>query len=209
MQEKPMWRTPLGDRVLRGEEGRLLQNGLGALVDRLDEMGGDHGVGVGVFDGLSLPERLAVLEQVGRALLLEVVPCPELTAVVEGAVAAVYAQVLIDLEAEIDQGQDQVRRLIRAAAEASGVPHEDAPALDYADVDEWSEVLDALTDNTFWDRDWDEQNIDPDNPPELADFLRGVAGITLQYYTNVAPDPPPGQIQGIRGSFHVLCRMER
>ncbi|MGA2496960.1 MAG: hypothetical protein ABSH20_04430 [Tepidisphaeraceae bacterium] len=202
-----MWHTPLGDRVLRGTEGKLFQGGLASLVDWLQETDGDYCVGVRVFDTLSLHERLAVLELVGRALLLEELPCPELTAVVEGAVAAVYEQVLIDVELEIEPGREQVRRLILATARVCEVLHADSPASGSNDMDEWSTLVDALTEN-IWDRDWEGQFVEPDNPPDLAEHVRDMIGIIPEYYTDVPPDPSPQRIQEIRKSLQALCRME-
>ncbi|MGA2500945.1 MAG: hypothetical protein ABSH20_24675, partial [Tepidisphaeraceae bacterium] len=172
------------------------------------ESDGDYCVGVRVFDTLSLPERLAVLELVGRALLLEEVPCPELTAVVEGAVAAVFEQVRIDVELEIEGGREQTRRLIRAVARVCEVLHADSPAAGSNDMDKWSALVDALTENIFWDRDWEGQFIEPDDPPDLAEHVRDMIGIIPEYYTDVPPDPSAQRIQEIRKSLQVLCRMK-
>jgi hypothetical protein len=93
-----------------------------------------------VFDRLASPEKLAVLEQVARALLVKRVPLPRHTAVNEGAMAAVYYQLLIDLEVEIDEGRKGVRRLIRRACESCDLA-DSLPPLRSRKLHEWRDQL--------------------------------------------------------------------
>lgn len=204
-----MWPTQLGDRVLRGAEGKLFQHGLSSLVFYQEQDAeNDYPVGVPVFDRLSLPEKLATLEQVAQALLVEDVPNPELTAVTEGTVAAIFAQLVDDIQSEIDEGGSRARKLARSAARASEYDDESIPQRDCTDIDEWEELIELLMDNIFWDRDWQEEFIEPDDPPDLADHVRDRMNITVEYYTAAAPDPPPQRLPQIRESLRSLSRMK-
>jgi hypothetical protein len=86
-----------GYRVLRGAEWELFRVGLSTLWDEIESQLDDEEPGltdVKAFDRLSRPERLALLAQVGRGLHDRREPCPDLTALNEAAVAAVFAQVV-------------------------------------------------------------------------------------------------------------------
>ncbi len=204
-----MWHTPLGNRVLRGAEGKLFQTGLESLVSWIDEFGDEpYRVGVSVFDSLSRPEKLAILERAARALLLEEEPMPELTAVLEGAAAAVYAQVLFEVDVEIDEGGNTVRKLIRRAAKQCDVLHESSPGTDSDDVDGWHELVETVMDSVFWDRDWEVECIEPDDLPENAAYIQGEMGIASEYYSSVGPDPSDGQMKRVRESLKRLCCMD-
>jgi hypothetical protein len=78
-----MWWTPDGERVLRGREAALFREALGVLTDlvRDDEKGDLCQFGMSVFDGLQRSQKLAVLAEVGTALLREETPPLALTAV--------------------------------------------------------------------------------------------------------------------------------
>ena len=92
-----MWRTPEGVRVLTGSEAKLFRMGLSSLVAWLDE-DAEWESGVKGFDALSIPERFALLERVAVALLEDEGDPPKQTAVNEGAIAAVYAQLITEVE---------------------------------------------------------------------------------------------------------------
>ena len=57
-----MWRTPEGNRVLRGAEWELFREGLSCLWDLVED-GGDEddrfGVGIDAFDSLQQGQKLA------------------------------------------------------------------------------------------------------------------------------------------------------
>jgi hypothetical protein len=200
-----MWWTPLGNRVLRGAEGRLFQQGLASLVQALDDCDGEHDAGVRVFDRLGYPERLAALEQAAQALLVEDVPAPELTAVLEGAVAAVYEGIKEEVEFEVANGGLKLRRAVRAAAEQLDLLDEDAPGLKSDDAFAWETLVDAVTGAIFWDNDWEVDLVEPDDAPDVAERIRDMAGITDDYYSAVPPDPAPAQLAAVRGRLKALC----
>ena len=109
-----MWRAEVGNRVLTGAEAELFREGLCSLVDWTEEWP-ENAVGLRVFDQLSQPEKLAILDEVSRALLVKRVPCPIHTAVNEGAIAAIYYQIAGDVQLEIDEGRADLRKLILQA----------------------------------------------------------------------------------------------
>lgn len=203
-----MWHTPLGERVLRGAEGKLFQKALAGLVESV-EGSPDARVGVDVFDRLTAPEKLASLERVAGAMLLEDVPAPELTAVTEGTVAAVYAHLLAGVGREIDEGSAALRKLVRRAAAEIGVLDDESPRPACDDIEQWRDLVDALTDGgIFWDRDWEAPLVDPDDPPDLAEHLRERLNLIPDYYTDVPPDPAPQRVGEIRQRLKALCRMK-
>ena len=99
-----VWRTQLGERVLRGGEWELFREGISVLWDMVEDAPEDDPdeTGVVAFDRLQRNQKLAMLALVGRALRDEKVPPPELTAVTEGTVAAVFQQILDGILFEID-----------------------------------------------------------------------------------------------------------
>lgn len=213
-----MWRTETGDRVLRGAEAACFQWGIERLVceftDRLSSPGGDvlpefedHHVGVRVFDRLSGPERLAILEHVARALLVKSVPCPELTAVAEATIAAVYHQLFGEIDLEIDDARTDLRALLLAAAgecdydEEGGDP---LPALNSDDPEPWRDLIEYLMFRILWDEDWQHEYVKPDDPPHVAEQIRAMARIDASYYTAVPPDPNPAQLERIMKSLARL-----
>src|SRR5262249_15973580 len=100
-----MWWTSEGECVLNGAEWDLFRLGLSPLGDD-GEMPDDYEepgtAGIAVFDNLRKPERLARLAQLARGLHDEGEPCPDLTALSEGTVAAVFAQLRYLIDIEID-----------------------------------------------------------------------------------------------------------
>jgi hypothetical protein len=98
-----MWWTPEGQRVLKGAEAALFKEALGVLVDlvRDDDEGMWH-FAAPPFDALQPNPKLALLAQVGTAMLRENEPMPRLTAVSEAAVGAVYETIRVMVETEID-----------------------------------------------------------------------------------------------------------
>ena len=104
-----MWRTPSGERVLRGCEWNLFREGLSLLWDEVEESIDDPELcvtGIGVFDRLEPASKLALMALVGTALHDEGEACPELTALSEGTFAAVYAVIRQWIDLEIDAARE-------------------------------------------------------------------------------------------------------
>jgi hypothetical protein len=201
-----MWRTQKGNRVLTGAEATLFKYALKDAMVWLDECGEDDDpweIGVEVFDRLGTPEKYAMLELVASALLVPEVPCPELTAVSEGTVAAVYRHFGNMIEDEIDLGRRaKARRKALKAAREQGA--DELPKASSTDVDEWWDIVNGLMDGVLWDRDFEGDFIEPDDPPNVARRMSRRMGIPRDYYTGVAPDPNPEQLRKIRARLEEL-----
>ncbi|HKB40783.1 MAG TPA: hypothetical protein VKD72_30435, partial [Gemmataceae bacterium] len=100
-----MWRTSLGDRVLRGAEWELFRTSLSCVWDLVEESFGVGDLfesGIDAFDDLQPGQKLALLALVGKALRDEAAPTPPLTAHNEAAIAAVFENVRQSIELEAD-----------------------------------------------------------------------------------------------------------
>jgi hypothetical protein len=176
-----MWRTPHGDRVLTGAEAQTFKLGLSDLVEDLAESGDDHDCGVEAFDALSYGQRLAVLEDVSKALLDSSVSSPAHTAANEAAIYAIYRQLVAALEIELDGvASTEVRSAIRAACYECGLQ---ALAETDDDLDEWTDAVESLSDQVLWDRDFEDGKKFLDAAPNQA--ANDDAGIDGDYFASV------------------------
>ena len=143
-----MWLTPDGERTLQGAEATLFREGLGTLVDRVgDDTEGFWHCGIEPFDNLHGNQKLAVLAQVGRALLRESEPIPKLTVVTEAAVGAVFESIRVMVDVEIDQPAEwglssTWREMLLTACQERGI--EELVDLTCEDLDEWEVLIDSL-----------------------------------------------------------------
>ena len=87
-----MWHTDCGDRTLEGAEARFFTESLWDFVCELEVDEGDYDVGLEVFDRLTYGQKISLLSIIDNGLLKPDVPMRKLTAVVEGAIAAVFEQ---------------------------------------------------------------------------------------------------------------------
>jgi hypothetical protein len=211
-----VWRSRLGERILKGAEWNLFREGLSVLWDSVEESFDDPDLcftGVPIFDRLEPAQKLATLEVVGSALCNEDVACPELTAISEGTFAAVFGAIRQWIEMEIDyqregfQDDDPLpfRELVLASAREDA-SSENLPEPSSLDLEVWEDLLDALMDRVLWeDRDFEEEHLFLDSNPELGALLKEQLGIADEYFTAVAPDPKPSEIDSIRESLGRLC----
>ncbi|MBX3356948.1 MAG: hypothetical protein KF745_00820 [Phycisphaeraceae bacterium] len=160
-----MWRTPQGNRVLKGAEARAFKAGLSALVEELAEWGDDHESSVEVFDSLSYGQRLALLEDIAGALLdPSSVSTPAHTAASEAAIYAVYKQLLALVEFELDAADSfDIRSIIRAGCYERGLK---ALADNDDDLEEWTWAIEDLSDQVLWDRDFEDGKMFLDAAPD-------------------------------------------
>jgi hypothetical protein len=139
-----MWWTPDGERILQGAEAGLFRDALGTVVDMIrDDDESFWQFGAPPFDSLRPNQKLAVLAQIGRALLHANEPMPKLTAVLEAAVGAIYEAMRLMVELEIDQSDEwrespTWREQVLAACREQGI--DDLLDVESEDLDEW-EVL--------------------------------------------------------------------
>jgi hypothetical protein len=202
-----MWHTQWGDKTLEGAEAALFREGLLSLVSCLNQSA-RHRVpwhtGVHVFDVLTLPAKLAMLQQVGSAMLRDDVPCLELTAVSEGTAAAVFEHIRLQVEDELDYDAcTDWRRMIGEACVAAGVSRR-MPSTTVASVCRWRDRIEGLMDRIFWDCDWEHATTTLDIDPEVSQVVRDMAGIADDYFTAIAPDPSPKQLRSIRSRLRRL-----
>ena len=135
---------------MQGAEAQLFRKILGVLVDMVrDDDEGMCQFAAPPFDALQPNQKLAVLAQVGSALLREDQPLPRLTAVLEAAVGAVYESIRVVVEIEIDepaedQGPPSWRELVLAACQEHGI--EDLLDPESEDIDEWAILVECLSD---------------------------------------------------------------
>ena len=107
-----MWHTPNGDRKLTGAEAQAVRASIGFMIDTLEcegkELAEPWMFDIPVFDNLSWQQRIALLARVGGSLLQDESPPPELTAVNEAAVGAIYENLRHCLQFEIESGDPDV-----------------------------------------------------------------------------------------------------
>jgi hypothetical protein len=220
-----MWWTTEGERVLRGAEWAVFRLGLSCLWDETEaseEEEEDGTTGVAVFDRLRKSERLALLAQVASGLYDEDAPCPDLTALTEGTIAAVFSHlrylIRIEIEAEAAErdgstspGEDRgesTRHLVLAALHEVD-PDRELPLPDSDDVGEWRNQLDFLLDQILDDRDYLAASLFVDAAPDLGRDLKNRLGIADDYYAAIPPDPAPEELEVARDHLRRICGRPR
>lgn len=140
-----MWRTSCGNRILHGAEARLFAEALLSLLDEVQPAPfDDHEIGLSCFDNLTYGQKNSVLSTIGNGLLREDVPMVPLTAVLEGAIAAVFEHLRDCVAFEIDEpdmGTTWRQWIAAALRELEG---EDVPEPICADKEEWNVVIQEL-----------------------------------------------------------------
>jgi hypothetical protein len=208
------WHTQLGRRVLQGAEAALIREAIAHLRDTIEgEIAGyvaPWDLGVVLFDRLEPPARLALLAEVGWALLRETESCPRLTAVNEAAVAAVFRDIEQMIQYEIDSQDDMDAPdfwrsgVLAVFEEDEETTDLDLPEANCTDRNEWDLLLVILSDRILWDDDF--QTADPflDAPPDKAGVMRSMMAIDDDYYRAVPPDPTDSDLERIRATLGEL-----
>jgi hypothetical protein len=203
-----MWWTPDGERTLKDAEARLFREALGTLVDMVrDDDEGLWQFAAPPFDALQPNQKLALLAQVGTALLREDQPMPRLTAVLEATVGAVYESIRVMVEIEIDQPAQERqsptwRELVLAACRERGI--EELLDPESNDLDEWEVLIDCLADAVFWDEDWREADEHLDADPEASRAVKKLLGIDQDYYIAIPPDPTDEEMNRVWATLREL-----
>ena len=148
----------------------------------------DYPLGISCFDDLTYGQKISVLAIVGNGLLRKDVPSPELTAVVEGAIASVFEHLknLITIEIDIPKIGTNWRQLVAAASREAEIANIVAPSCDA--INQWEFQVDQLSERILWDVDYEAADIFADFPPEMARQMREIADITDNYYLAIAHD---------------------
>lgn len=202
-----MWWTSCGERTLEGAEAKVFAE---ALWDLLDESNlsesDDYGLGISAFDGLTYGQKISILFIVGNGLLRKDVPRVELTAVSEGAIAAVFEHLknLIIIEIDMPElGTNWRELVVTARKEAEG---EEIPPTTCNDPEEWKIEVDSLAEDILWDADYDDADLYVDQPPEKAAWLKSMARIPNNYYLVIADDLKEEEILEKLADLTKLCR---
>jgi hypothetical protein len=215
-----MWLTALGRRVLRGAEWELFRVGLSTLWDEIESQPDDEEPGltdVKAFDCLTRPERLALLAQVGKGLHDRREPCPDLIALNEAAVAAVFAQVRYLVTVEIDaqrSGFDtfsrrrtgRPRQLVLAAArEVEPERRAHLPKARSTDVSKWYDLIQTMLFRILDDMDYLATDIFLDVPPSRSRSMKDMLGIPEDYFSAIPDFPTPQTLEVIRVDLRRIC----
>jgi len=198
-----MWHTADGDRVLRGAEAKVFAESLLDLAHK--QLVEDYCTGIPVFDSLTYPQKITILSQVAHALFREEVPMPELTAVLEGAVGAVFQtlRTLVEEEVAFPDHDKSLRDLVSRACRGLGV--EEVPRPSHRGIEDWRFCVDCLHDAILWDNDYLGESIFMDLPPEQSRALKQKMDVSDGYFLAVAPDPTPKQMTATGGAGDVGC----
>ena len=208
-----MYDTPAGVRVLQGPERSLFVTSLGMIVDLLRT--DDFAVDIAVFDDLQRNQKIAVLHTIGHALLRDDTPAPDLTAVIEGAVASVFEHIRTMVMQEIELPPDNEyfddnlptwRELVLAAARELEL--EEYPHPKSRDEETWDFLLECLIGTVLWDNDF-EDDAQLDVSPETSRYLKSTLGMPDNYYVAVPPDPSDDEAENLLQELHELTREAR
>ncbi len=161
------------------------------------------------FDKLQPNQKLAVLAQVGTALLCKDQPMPRLTAALEAAVGAVYEAVRLLVEMEIDQPAElrespSWRKLVLAACWEREI--DDLLDAQSEDLDEWEVLVSSLAGEVLWDEDWRDSESLLDADPKAGRAVKELLGIDEDYYVAVPPDPPDEEMKGVWATLRGLAK---
>ena len=217
-----MWETAIGVRVLSGAEATLIKEVMEYIHEQIRtaiDMDENYTSNVAVFDTLQPTQQLMMLLTVCKALLDVGVEPPELTAVRESTIYVLFQETksLIDVEIEssdLFEDSQRFRSLVIAAYEQSRSEteleedreYETIPSLTETDMEEWDMFVEALADSILSGRDFEIDDIS-DLPPDRAKELRSMLGINDNYFSTVAQDVPPEQIQQIHEQLQQLYAM--
>jgi hypothetical protein len=202
-----MWRTSCGERTLEGAEARVFAEALWSLLDEASlSESDDCELGVSAFDSLTYGQKVSVLSTVGNGLLRKDVSPVELTAVLEGGIAAIFEHLRNMMAVEIDMPElrSNWRQLVVAARrEMEG---EEIPDPTCDDLDEWDIETQELADCILWDADYDDADLYVDQPHEKSESLKSMAGIGDSYYLAIADDLSEEDIEKKLAELRKFCR---
>ena len=201
-----MWHTNNGDRTLEDAEARLFAEALWSFVCELEMDEGDYDVGLEVFDRLTYGQKVYLLSIVGAGLLKPDEPICKLTAVVEGAIAAVFEHLKTAVMLEIDEPEikSNWRKMILAARREVGA--EELPKKNCKDEQEWLFEIEALSYMILWDADYENAGLYIDSPPEESRWLKDMSGVSDSYFLAIADDLSEEQAKTKIREFQKLCQ---
>lgn len=229
------WKTPDGDQYLNGAEADILRSTLGVMVDQILtnlDFPGDRlwTFDVQLFDELSSAQQLCLIQNVAEHLLTETHETPDLNAVNEAAVYAIYRALAIQIEIEVDTEKHGTAycddpesiffwRQSALVAHAQAYPYATevdslddndwcVPTATCKDMSQWDFLVDSLADRILFDRDFELAGTFLDAEPAKAAALKQILGIKDDYYTDVSGDANPDQIEKMICSIRALSRQK-
>lgn len=225
-----MWQTSMGDRTLVGAEAELVRTMVGFVQDMITvgvEIDDPHITEVALFNALQPTQQLATLHEVAKGLLLENEPVPELNAIREATVYALFRELAGLIECEIDLSRLEnepdygLRSMVLAVFQEmsqSDNPEianqwaddelRTLPPVDCPEINEWNDLAESLADQILWDRDFEMEAILADQAPEKAELMKSYLGITSDYFSLVAPDPGKEEFDRIQQELRDLTGLE-
>jgi hypothetical protein len=191
-----MYRTPKGERTLKGAEGELMRAALIAAVERVTESYPDDRwpLGVAAFDRLTTGQQLYLFDQVGRALLVEDAAPPPLLCSVDATVAALIQTIESNIRYELNFEDSHPglfhhwRQLLLDVFTEAGET-DDLPDATCVDFDEWDLLLEVLDAGLLFDADYEDEEFYVDGGPEANRAIRDRMGVDNEYFAWIAPDP--------------------
>jgi hypothetical protein len=203
-----MWRTECGDRSLEGAEAILFAKTLSSLLNEAT-MGTleDYIFYIESFDNLTFGQRISVLEIIGNGLLREDVPLVRLTAILDGAIAAVFKHIENEIAYEIDEPESRSnwRELVVAARKQIGLEIEGIPETTCTDMNKWKVEVEILSDIILFDTDYEDSKLYTDFPPEKSKELREEMDIPDDYFMAIADDLTDEEAQVKIKELRKLC----
>ncbi len=201
-----MWRTGYGERTLQGAEAVVFAEALLSLLDEaVQDQFDDYQLGINCFDNLTYGQQISVLGIIGSGLLSKDVAPIELTAVVEGAIAAVFRHLTNEIIFEVDtpeMGTHWREWVVAARQEAGG---SDIPDPGCEDMGEWEIELEELSGVILWDADYDDDQLYIDHPPEKSKWLKDMSGVSDNYFLAIADDLTEEQAKAKIMELQKLC----
>ena len=205
-----MWNTTYGERTLVGAERQLIVAESWTLSDAISEAASEDGVNLGIllFDRLTWQQQMFLLDRVMTGLVEPTIPAPTTTALLDATVAAIYAQMVISVQLEIDlaepdednphgQATDFMARqqVLDALTEPMDIdePMEE-PFEEYSlsvecdEIEEWEMVIESLRGRILADEDLQMEAIAIDLAPSTGKQLKQLMGIQGDYLIDIPPD---------------------
>ena len=224
-----MWATTQGDRTLIGPESVLVRKSVDYLRDMITvgiDLNEPYQTEVEIFSELQPTQQLTILHEVAFALLDPDCPTPELNAIREGTVYALYREIVSLVEIEIDLSQfestpdyDIRTSVVSAFEQFDHFPEQwvceftpdilelGRPTKQCVDLEEWSRVIEFLADQVLWDRDFEFETMIVDGDPGKIDSIKNYLGIAQDYYAVPAPDVHSEDYQRIDGELIALIAL--
>ncbi|HUU15876.1 MAG TPA: hypothetical protein VMW72_01900 [Sedimentisphaerales bacterium] len=203
-----MWRTQIGDRILDGAEAILFAKALSSLLNEAI-MGTleDYKFYIESFDNLTFGQRISVLAIIGNGLLRKDVPLVRLTAILEGAIAAVFNHIENEIGYDIDtpESRSNWRELVVAARNQIGGEIEEIPEPTCTDMDKWKVEVEILSDVILFDTDYEDSKLYIDFPPEKSEDLREQMDIPDDYFMAIADDLTGEEAEAQIKELKKLC----